>query len=315
MALADLLQWADHAAFGGLLTVRQDDAQTVLVLSERQVVEVSEPPAAAAAVRDLAPGGGAWPLPPELEARERLIDLFLEDEGAFELLPGGRTTPGALGVPMELDLRVVVLEGMRARDEWPAVAAAYPDKRARLSRLAADAPPDLDAAADALLSCAEDGRTLAEARLALGYTSPALLRLVHLLRSMKLVDVEGVSGEANPVAQLLRQVLSLMREQQYAEAAHVVESMLASDPGDTSLRELLARIREEQTAALYEELPRAKVPRVLEQPSARIPETDQHVLQLADGARSVADIVSRSALREVETLKALSRLLGRGLLV
>jgi hypothetical protein len=314
MSLADLLQWIDATATAGLLTIRQDDVDTVLALADRSVVEISSPPPAASSVRDLAPGGGAWPIPPEVEASERLLDLFLENDGSFELLPGGRLESGTLGVPTQLPIRWVVLEGMRARDEWPHIAKAYPNHGARLSRAEADAPEDLSDAADVLLTCAEDGRTIAESRLALGFSSPALLRHLHLLRSLDLIEVEGVKAGADPMARLLRQVLTLVEEKQYAEASHVVESMLASDPGDQALRDLLERIHTEQISTLYDELQRTRMLHPVGEPSGRMAETDRHVLGLVDGRRTTQQIVRASALREVETLKSLARLEGRGLL-
>ncbi len=313
MPLPDLLQWADTTRAAGQLEVERNGATVWMYFSDREVVRVSERPEAHGALEMLAPESAHRPwlkLADEVEAVERLLDLFLEADGTF--LFDDAATPNG-GVCVSVSLRELVYEGMRHLDEWPALDQRYPDERARLIATGQDRNTHLLPAARTVLRAAAQGLTLGEIRLALGLSRPALLRRTQELVSLGLARVEGVERDGDPVEQILAQAEILSREEQYDEAAHVVGALLESDPGDRRVRDALARIESRQRAHLYEHLGPERIPVLTGEPVA-VASREEAVLPLVDGQRDVASIVLASPIRELETLRALRDLSKRRVL-
>ncbi len=133
-------------------------------------------------------------------------------------------------------------------------------------------------------------------------------------------DVEGVAAQADPVSSLIDKAQLLVAERQFDEASIVFKSLLAADPSDRRVRNLLREAEREQVATLYEELSPVAVPVLLggasslESPAGRrLGFADREVAARVNGAWDVASIALACPLREVETLKAVRKLLRLGL--
>jgi DNA-binding Lrp family transcriptional regulator len=317
--LADLLQWLDQSRRGGVLELDAGEAAPLwLALRDRRVVACARPPESPSGLASLArftpaePAAALWPE----RALDRLVDLFAAGpRGAFELTDDA-TGPDD-GVALDLGLGELVLEGLRRLDEWPRLDRHYPDDGLVLRDGPGAAGTPL---ARALKEAATRGLTLGEARLALGLSRPALLRRVDALRAAGVVDVAGVAPRPDPVAALLAQAQLLVRERQFDEAAIVFRSLLAADPSDGRVRALLREAEREQLADLYEDLSPVAVPRLRGgtaaldgAPGRRLTQTDREVAGRVNGAWDVASIALACPLREVETLKAVRKLVRLGL--
>jgi hypothetical protein len=160
---------------------------------------------------------------------------------------------------------------------------------------------------DAILAHARARSTLGEARLRLGLSRPAMLRRVRELVDRGLVAVEGTPERVDPVAVMLAQATTLLAEGQYAEAAHVFRTLLASDPLDARARQLLLRSEQAEARALTTALPQRAMLR--RKKTTSVPGTTGLVLDLVSDGQPVAYVVLASPLREVETLRTIAQLI------
>lgn len=305
--LPDLLQWADDARRSGTLTLERNGISTWMHIKAREVVRISPPPSIPMQEDERAVSIAA------AAASDRLIDLFLEDSGRFHLEETEDENDS--GIPVTIALRVLVMEGLRHRDELPRLQEAFPDDGARLGATREPTPRDLSPIGQLVLGCARERLSLGETRLRLGLSRPALLRRMHELASLGLLTVEGSDGRVDPVSRLIAQAAILVRERQFEEAAIVFSTLLAADPSDARLRRMLQDAEREQVAALYSELHPLGVPKLTD-PGAlrtrRLTRTEREVAERINGRWDVSSLVLSSPLREVETLKSLRRLVKLG---
>jgi hypothetical protein len=320
--LPDLLQWIDQGRRAGVLELEVGEGTPFWVeVHDRRIVMAARPPTGQAGLGRLAGWAPADPpqaLWPEACA-DRFVDLFLAPAGGrFALMDGA--TGFEDGVPVDLGVGQMTLEGMRRLDEWPALDRRFPSEAALLVATEGAAQARTPGQR-ALLEAARRHVSLAEARVALHLSRPALLRRVEALRELGLARVDGVARSADPVASLIDKAQALVLARQFDEAAIVFRSLLAADPSDRRVRNLLREAEREQVAALYEELSPVAVPVLRGGPGAldgaagrRLGSTDREVASRVNGQWDVASIALASPLREVETLKALRKLLRLGLL-
>lgn len=308
MALADVLQWVDAGRSRARVTVERPDGRSVWLLADQRMVVAGSAPLARGR---LATDGTPAAPGPGLKAAtlESLLDLFLSSEGKFELREGGALPEDA--VALEQPVQFLVMEGLRHLDEWPRLAETYPNDDARLA--ATDAPAEgLGTVQAAIHALAHDAPALGEARLVLGLSRTALLRRVDELRQRGLVDVEGTPHGPDVEGSLIDQAQVLLRERQYAEAAHVFRSLLATNPDDARVRHLLAEAERLQVEALYGRFGPTDVVTLAPDHGAKLRAADQAVVDCLPRPRSVAVLVLVSPLRELATLQALGRLADKG---
>ncbi|MDQ3031231.1 MAG: DUF4388 domain-containing protein [Myxococcota bacterium] len=311
MSLADLLQWVDAARRTVVIEIaREGGLGAWMVASERQVISASMPFARGVLAGDgspSAPGPGLRAV-----AIEGMLDLFFQAEGQFTLRDGTATKEP--GIAVEVQIGFLVMEALRQLDEWPRLDATYADDGARLRATSDPGAAELSVVQAAIQRAALEGTTLGELRLVLGLSRHALLRRVDELRGIGLLEVEGaVIGERDLPSRLIEQATLLVRERQYAEAAHVMRSLLATAPGDVRLRRLLEQTEREHVADCYAQLAREDLVRLTRGGRAAIASADQAIVDaLAQKPRSVAALVLVSPLRELETLVGLLRLRKKG---
>ena len=318
--LPDLLQWIDQGRRAGVLEIDTGEgAPFWMEVRDRKIVAAARPSAFQAGLGQLAgwvpevPAEQLWPE----AAADRIVDLFLgPPSGRFALVddPAGFED----GIPLDLGVGQMTLEGLRRLDEWPELDQRYPSEAALLNADGADR--GRSPAQRALLEAARRRLSIAEARLALHLSRPAALRRVEVLRELGLAHVEGVAPRADPVSALVDQAQQLVVERQFDEAAIVFKSLLAADPSDRRVRNLLRESEREQVATLYEELSPVAVPALLGGPASlespagrRLGFSDREVAARVNGSWDVASIALSSPLREVETLKSIRKLVRLGL--
>jgi hypothetical protein len=312
MALPDVLQWVDAHRARALITLERPDAVEPapwLIVDDRVVVAAAAPPARGELAADgtpAAPGPGLVAL-----TRECLLDAFLSNEGRF-VLRTSFTVPER-AVALDTPVQFLLMEGLRLLDEWPRLQRTYPTDAARLAATDAQAD-DLSPIHGAIRRVALEAPALGEARLVLGLSRAALLRQVNELRRQGLVEVEGTPHGPDVESGLIEQARVLLREAQYAEAAHVFRSLLTSNPDDGRARALLREAERRQLETLQRRFAATDVVSRAAGVSTppRLRSGDLAVLEQLERARSVAVLTLVSPLRELETLLALRRLLDKG---
>lgn len=308
MALADVLQWVDQSRGRALVTIERTDGRiSWLMAEERVVVAASAPFLEGALTADAHPEPGPGTRAATLES---VLDLFLSSDGTFELSSSAATPPSA--VPLSMPVQFLVMEGLRNLDEWPRIRDTYPNDEARIAATDVE-PEDLDTVQSAIHRLALGAPALGEARLVLGLSRPALLRRVDELRQRGFVEVEGTPHGPDLEGTLLEQAQILLRERQYAEAAHVFRSILASNPDDGRALRLLREAERLQLAAAYELFGPTDIVAIGTVPDEGVASlADRAVLDCLVRPRSVAVLALVSPLRELETLQALRRLASKG---
>lgn len=315
MPLTDVLQWLDATGKHSTLVIELGDGVTRwLEVRSRLLVAANAPPARGT----LATEGSAAAPGPGLRALtlESVYDLFLAQGGRFELVDDDDAPKKDAGVALEMSLSFLVMEGMRHLDEWPRIHAAYPDEGAHLHRNEGSAP-DLGPIHAAIAEHAILEASLAETRLTLGLSRPALLRRVDELALLGVLSVDGSAPTRDLAAGLTEKASLLVREGQFEEAAHVLRSLVSTDAGDSKLRYLLEDVERRHLEACREEIPMTDLVALERAPHNRAAGGAEQALVecLKERPRSVAALVLVSPLRELETLVALRRLVRKGVLV
>lgn len=310
MPLQDILQWVDASGVSGMLTVVRPVGETQLMLSKRRLVRISTPPTGSVSLRQLS--SSLEMLPDRVRAEEQVIDLFLNSSGEFHFHLVRGDAPFT-GTDVDLSLTWLVFEGLRVLDEWREIDRIYPRSQDTL-RLTDKAPALGTAPAGlGILDAAQLGMSLGAAWVALGLSRPSLLRHAASLERAGLIEISGDGDpEGDPVGSTLKKIRILLEEEQFDEAALVLDSLLEADRSDDMLRRLKDDVEQRHIAALYRKLPVDRVAQATDKPRDRLPSTDRCVLELLTEARSVGRLVSDSPLKELPTLRALGSLIQRG---
>jgi hypothetical protein len=257
---------------------------------------------------------------------ETVLGLFLWPEGRFTYRDEIAPEDAAQFMPPEYELgepiptRAILMEGMRRLDEWTRIMKVLPSDDVQLHALGPDpmlplleeiaahpAPPTL-------------GQLLAEQ----GDSRFAVCEQLFRAFEKGLIAVDAPTAEATAraqktargsttVAHLVQAAHSMIDEGQHDEAAALLRSALALDPFRADARELLKRSREQQLAALYAQLPTHAVPRIA-RAGTEVPLStkERRVLSQVNGRWDVGALALTSGVGELETLRALRRLIHAG---
>jgi hypothetical protein len=258
---------------------------------------------------------------------ETVLGLFLWPEGRFTFIEAGSTPtpeedawmPPEYQLAEPLDVREILMEGMRRLDEWTRIVKVLPSDDVQLHALgpAEDLPILEDIAAH------PEPPTLGDLLAERGDSRYPICEQLFRAFERGLLAVEAgrerdtkTARGATTVAHLVRAAENLIVEEQYDEAATLLRSALNLDPFRSEARGLLRRVREAQLKELYESMPRDRVP-VLGVAPARLGQfslapRERKLLEQVNGRWDVSALTLTTALGELETLRALRRLVHAG---
>lgn len=262
---------------------------------------------------------------------ETVLGLFLWPEGRFTYRHEIAPEEALQFMPPEYELaepfstRQILMEGMRRLDEWTRIVKVLPSDDVLLQALgpAADLPILEELAAHP--GPTSLGQLLAEQ----GDSRFAVCAQLFAAVERGLVAVEAaavVEPSLTPARQrtvrgsttvghLVQAAQTMVTEGQHDEAAALLRSALALDPFRADARALLLSSREAQLAALYEAMPGERVPAVVrrEAKGAVLSTRERRVLSQVNGRWDVAALALTTGVGELETLRALRRLIHSGL--
>lgn len=253
-----------------------------------------------------------------LYVEETVLGLFLWPEGRFafstEHTHDDWIPPEyLLGEP--IDVRGVLMEGMRRLDEWTRITKVLPSDDIELHALgpAGDLPILEEIAAHG--SVPTLGELLAER----GDSRYAICEQLFRAFERGLLAIEQAAPRpetatargATTVAHLVKAAQSMVAEGQHDEAATLIRTALNIDPFRAEARKLLGKVRTFQLKELYKQLPRDKVPHLKRQPASPSPR-ERRVLEQVNGRWDVSALALTTGLGELETLRALKTLVHAG---
>jgi hypothetical protein len=248
------------------------------------------------------------------EATQAATDLF-EDAGARFHFSDEPDDEGVETVGAELSLRELLYEAARRHDEaGPALERVGADSMS-VHRLGAGRPGLHGLAAVALASIGQ-GSTVGAVRLALGLSRAGAARILFELWKARQVQIGGADApELDPLTRSLAQGKQLLMAGHFEAAALVFNSLLAADPSDRRVREFARMVERDHVDALYRKLSPMAVPRMLagEPALAALRQDERIVAALVNDRWDVSTLVLASPLRELQTLRAIDRMVELGL--
>lgn len=336
--LPDLLQWLDASRKTGALQLTWDNGSRRLFVLSGQVVATATPGLWERLARVLDHGREAsghevmTALRTSQQPLDAAVALSLRQLAEEELVaalgditqtPGGQfhwTEDPDRGedewVNIELSLRAMLFESLRRLDEAADVERVL--SQDSLMARALPGPPAKHSLHRVILSLAsaDGGVSLGRLWLQLGLSKSVVMRNVfELLRGGRLV-VEGAALlETDPVAEMLEKGAMLLRERQFDAASLVFSTLLQSDPSDRRVRAFARMAEREHAAALYRDLPPVSM-FVIEgaaQTFSQLRPEERRIVEQLQSGWDVSAVVLASGLREIDTLKALQKLVRMGL--
>jgi hypothetical protein len=345
--LPELLQWLDSSRKSGMLHLSWGAGERKLFLERGHITATSaqglwERIARLLALSHLAQGEavmdafaemaasndivrpfdrrGLDPRMPSQLAREELFgavaDLTIAEAAQFHWTEGSDKEEEEW-VFVEMGLSELMFESLRWLDEQPEVNRSLPQETLTVRAVSAPSP-DLPLLHRVILTLCREAISLGRLTLAMGISRSTATRRVYDLLRAKRVVVDGAPAPTpDPIFEMLEKGSILVQEEQFEAAGLIFSSLLASDPSDRRIREFMRMVEREHVAALYRDLPPLFVPAVVNDPDrfSTLPREERQVASLINGTWDVSTIVLASPTRELETLKALSKLTRMGLLV
>jgi hypothetical protein len=261
---------------------------------------------------------------------ETVLGLFLWPEGRFTFADAREASAAADDalIPPEfllddpLDVREILMEGMRRLDEWNRIVKVLPTDDVELHALgpAEDLPILEEIAAHphpptlgALLAERNDSRYAICEQLVRAFERGLLA-----VEAAEPAEETATNRGTTTVEHLLRSAETLEAEGQHEEAATLLRSAVALDPFRGDARALLRKVSEAQLADLYRLLPRDHIPRALSAAAraqlqgAMMSPRERRLLAHVNGRWDVQALSLTTALGELETLRALQRLVHAG---
>jgi Domain of unknown function (DUF4388) len=265
---------------------------------------------------------------------ETVLGLFLWPEGRFTYRDEVAPEEMAQFMPPEYELvepiatRHVLMEGMRRLDEWTRIVKVLPSDDVQLHALGpAEDLPILEE-----IAAHPEPPTLGQILAEQGDSRFAVCEQLFRAFEKGLVAVEAPKPEAaaraqralltgrgsTTVAHLVQAAQAMVDEGQHDEAAALLRSAVTLDPFRADARALMRKSREAQLKALYAAMPAEKVPRVAKgarraNGAAQLSLRDRRVLSQVNGRWDVGALALTTGVGELETLRALRRLIHAGL--
>ena len=257
-----------------------------------------------------------------LHATRVILGIFLWREGRFSFNDGGPSLLGlgfadTLLVEQPIPIRSLLMEGMRRLDEWQRIVEIFPSDYCQVHALGND--PTLPII-DELFTRGEP--------VALGelwarggdryrvYEELFKAYAKGLLAVDTQAPADGQEPDRSPVDVLVQNGEVLLEERQYDEAVALLRGALNLDPSRHDVRLLLTRAHDEQLGELYQTIPPYKIP-VLKVPREQLTrfhlsQRERHLAERLNGRWDVGALVVVTPLGELETMRALKKLLHVG---
>jgi hypothetical protein len=262
---------------------------------------------------------------------ETVLGLFLWPEGRFSFSTEAPLDAEAAYMPPEYELaepiatRQILMEGMRRLDEWTRIVKILPSDEVQLHALGP--APELPILEE--IAAHPEPPTLGQLLAEQNDSRFAVCAQLFQAFERGLVAVEAPTAEATAraertargsttVAHLVQAAGTMVDEGQHEEAAALLRSALTLDPFRSDARVLLARTRAAQLEALYDALPRERVPRVAMAEGRwkrmALSKRERRVVAHVNGRWDVAALALTTGFGELETLRALRHLLHVGVI-
>jgi hypothetical protein len=358
MPFAELLQWLGDSRRSGTLSIALETEERYLRFEEGRIVAYGSDDPMARDLGRLALAKGLLAEPALLEAlasqrqsgmplsdvlvaagavdadaldaavrgqvEETVLGLFLWPEGRFTFseihAPAvDEWMPAEYILAEALDVRGLLMEGMRRLDEWKRIVKVLPSDDVQLHALGPDADLPILEEIAAATAAEGDHPRLGELLAIKGDSRFAICEQLFRAFERGLLAVEQAkprdplrtSRGATTVAHLVQAAEHLRAEGQHEEAATLLRTALQLDPFRGEARTLLAKVREAQLRELYSQLPRDRVPVLVRAPESPSPR-QRRVIDQLNGRWDVAAVAITSGLGELEALRALRTLVHAG---
>jgi Domain of unknown function (DUF4388) len=258
---------------------------------------------------------------------DTVLGLFLWPEGRFdfsELAPQGfeEWMPPEYELAEPIDVRGILMEGMRRLDEWTRIVKILPSDEALVIALG----PSEDLPILESIAAHPEPPSLGQLLAEVGDGRFAVCE--QLFRAFERGLVAFETGRPRPPAKtsrgtttvehLVHAAEALLGEGQHEEAATLLRTAVAMDPFRAESRALVRRCRDAQLTELYTVLPPSSVPRLAMAKerlgAVELMPRERKLLGAVNGRWDVSTLAITSALGELETLRSLRRLVHAGVL-
>jgi len=248
---------------------------------------------------------------------EALFDLFLWEDGFFHFADDPYDENEL--VVIAIDLNGVIFEGVRRKDEWARIREAFPS-----NNLVFGLRPTADLKNAAvtplqkkLLFFVSLGKTVAEMIMELHGSDFLVNFELYQLYEKDIVEIKEVreaEEEPEEPATLLTRGLDLMQQAKHAEALAVFQEILAVEPNNFRVHELVEQAENALCQEFYRNaLAPSRIPCFLVPDSAlgryNLNSAESFVASRVNGAWDVKSIVALSPLREIDILQTLDKFL------
>lgn len=248
---------------------------------------------------------------------EVIYDLFLWEEGYFHFTANGFDYDEI--IPVSVDINAIIFEGVRRKDEWARIRAAFPNNNTVLTiRKGADLKSlELKPLQKKLLFMVSQGKTISEMILELHgsdfQVNFALFEL-HDQNVLEVKEVRSMAPAREDPGRLFRQGMDLMKSKRYQDAINVFQAVLRLDPSIAKADELIDAAEKFMCRDFYQSTtPADKTPYFIVPDYAltRVSLSHQEgfVASRITGACDIKSIVMLSPLRELEILQIIDKLL------
>jgi hypothetical protein len=261
----------------------------------------------------------------QLKAEENIYDLFLWDEGDFVFQDQDTIVEDLPRV--RLKVMSLVMEGIRRKDEWGRIRRVFPSGLVILDRVKGQAPPNLKPNVlakrayevfDGQLSLSEVALELHTTEFQLSEAAFQLYEGGHVRKVGEAIPPEERSY-ANIHRMLLEEATKALEERRFSEAANMYRYLLKLTPSDEEVTRGMAMAEEGLSQTFFRDV--VPITTVLElaipiNQLSRETLTPQegYLASRVNGNWDIASILKVSPLGEREALRAIQRLLSKGIL-
>ena len=261
-----------------------------------------------------------------LKAEESLFDLFMWPDGEFQFEDRPDRDEGM--PDLGLDITSLLMEGMRRKDEWPRIRQLFPNDRVVLAHTDSALETESLDPHSLLLRTYQtfDGMiSIAEAALELHSTEFLVSDSAFKLCERGLLKIAGEKPDPEERAyqqiqkRLLAEASKALQERRYDEALNLYRYLQKAQPGDEQVSKGLTTSEEAVSQHYFKQV--VPLNTILElviplQQLTRMDLTPQegYLASRANGAWDIGAILKVSPLPEKEALRAIRKLLDRGVL-